>query len=86
MKSVFGLEDKVRQEMYRQQHKKKVPISGSSIFEGLGRDSDGNKELIDKMNNKKLPEHVKAEIEKEMKRMGGESQKAVSQKYVETLL
>jgi endopeptidase La len=70
MKSVFGLEDKVRQEMYRQQSKKRIIGSGTTIFD-LGRDSDGNKELIEKINNKKLPEHVKTEIEKEMKRMGG---------------
>lgn len=62
MKSVFGLEDKVRQEMYRQQSKKRIIAPGVTIFDGMGRDSDGNKELIEKMNKKKLPEHVKAEI------------------------
>ena len=41
---------------------------------------------MDKLKEKKLPENVKQEIEKEMKRKGGESQKAVTEKYVETLL
>lgn len=41
---------------------------------------------MDKLKDKKLPEHVRQEIDKEMKRKGGESQKAVTEKYVETLL
>lgn len=73
MKSVFGLEDKVRQEMYKSSIKKKMaPISNISLFDGIGgRDGDSNKEIMEKLNNKKLPDHVKKEIEKEMKRMGG---------------
>jgi ATP-dependent Lon protease len=70
MKSVFGIEDKVRQEMYKQYSRKKITVSGAGLFEGLNRDND-NKELTEKINNKKLPEHVKLEIEKEMKRTGG---------------
>lgn len=86
MKSVFGLEDKVRQEMYsKNQSKKRSSVMPRNIFDGPDRE-DSNKEIIDKMKDKKLPEHVKTEIDKEMKRQGGESQKAVSQKYIETLL
>lgn len=70
MKSVFGIEDKVRQEMYKQHPRKKISVSGSGLFEGMNRDND-NKELTEKINNKKLPEHVKTEIDKEMKRTGG---------------
>lgn len=82
MKSVFGIEDKVRQEMYKQHPRRKTTISGSGIFEGLaGKDHD-NKEIMEKVNSKKLPEHVKAEIEKELKRAGGETSKAVAMKYV----
>ena len=58
--------------MYKSTIKKKMTqISPIGLFDGLGRDSDGNKELMEKLNNKKLPENVKKEIEKEMKRMGG---------------
>lgn len=73
MKSVFGLEDKVRQEMYKSSIKKKMaPISNISLFDGIGgRDTDSTKEIMERLNNKKLPDHVKKEIEKEMKRMGG---------------
>jgi len=71
--------------MYSKNQAKKRLNVPRSIFDGLDRD-DSNKELQDKMKDKKLPENVKAEIEKEMKRQGGESQRAVSQKYIETLL
>ena len=43
MKSVFGIEDKVRQEMYsKNQIKKKINALPRSIFDGLDRE-DSNK-------------------------------------------
>ena len=69
----------------KNKEKKKLSAIPRTIFDNLDRD-ETNKELTEKMKDKKLPEHVKAEIEKEMKRQGGESQRAVSQKYIETLL
>lgn len=54
MKSVFGIEDKVRQEMYKSQNKRKSPVIG--YIDGLGsRLGNDNKELLDKINSKKLP-------------------------------
>ena len=53
----------------------------------LGDELRGEKgDLADRIKNKNMPEHVKAAIDKEMKNMGGSSQKSVSMKYVETLL
>ena len=70
MKSVFGLEDKVRQEMSgRSGSKKKMMSLSRNIFDG--EKEEANKEIMDKMKDKKLPENVRAEIEKEMKRQGG---------------
>lgn len=66
--------------MYKSQAKKKAQIMG--LIDGIGRPGGQNKELTEKLNSKKLPEHVKNEIQKEMKRMGGESQRAVTEKYV----
>jgi len=37
---------------------------------------------MEKINAKKLPENVKAEIQKEMKRMGGETQRSIAEKYI----
>lgn len=86
MKSVFGIEDKVRQEMYKQYPRKKITVTGSGLFEGLGARESQNKEIMEKINSKKLPEHVKAEIEKELKRSGEGTTKSVAMKYIETLL
>jgi ATP-dependent Lon protease len=62
MKSVFGLEDKVRQEMYaKNQNKKKLPVIARSIFDGMDN-QESNKEIMDKMKDKKLPDNVKNEI------------------------
>lgn len=55
--------------MYKSQAKKKAQIMG--LIDGIGRPGGQNKELTEKLNSKKLPEHVKNEIQKEMKRMGG---------------
>lgn len=65
----------------KNQAKKKLNSLPRSIFDGLDRD-DSNKEILEKMKDKKLPEYVKTQIDKEMKRQGGDSQKAVSQKYI----
>ena len=70
--------------MVSKNNKKKFNAIPRTIFDGLERDD--NKQIMDKLKEKKLPDHVKQEIEKEMKRKGGESQKAVTEKYVETLL
>ena len=51
-KSVFGLEDKVRQEMYnKSQNKKKIALP-RTIFDNFDKD-DFNKELTEKMKDKK---------------------------------
>ena len=81
IKNVFGLEDKVKKEMDpKTSNKKKVIPKKTNIFRK--DEDDSNQEIVDKMKNKKLPENVKAEIEKEMKRQGGESERAVTLKYI----
>ena len=49
--------------------KKKMMSLSRNIFDG--EKEEANKEIMDKMKDKKLPENVRAEIEKEMKRQGG---------------
>ena len=50
---------------------KSVPkkiVPNSRMFPGRSSDTE---ELEEKIKNKKLPEHVREEIDKEMKRLGG---------------
>lgn len=83
-KSVVDLEEKVRQDMIKSQATKRPIMSRPSGFGG-GKAGD-MEEIEEKLRNKKLPDHVREEIEKEMKRMGGDTQSAVTLKYIETLL
>lgn len=66
IKSVLDLEEKVRQDMLKSTTIKKpaAPRIG-----GHGKSGD-NEELEERIKNKKLPPHVREEIEKEMKRLG----------------
>lgn len=67
MKGVIDIEDKVKQDLYKSHVKRRMPMI---MMDPRGQQNE-KKELLDKINSKKLPEHVKAEIEKELKRMGG---------------
>jgi ATP-dependent Lon protease len=55
MKSVIGIEDKIRQELHKSQSKRRLPIISET-----GRDFNTKKELSDRINSKKLPENVKS--------------------------
>jgi ATP-dependent Lon protease len=79
-KGVISIEEKVRREI----NKSSKPV----LFGNPTRapPSIEKNELSERINNKKMPEHVRIEIEKEMKNMSSGSSKAVSQKYIETLL
>lgn len=62
--------------------KKKKPIALDNKY----NENPDKNELATKIKYKKMPENVRTEIEKEMKNMGYGSDKAVSQRYIETLL
>lgn len=66
VKSVVDLEEKVRQDMV-----KTVPKKVHHNVFSHGRGNSDISDIQEKINSKNLPENVKEEIQKEMKRMGG---------------
>ena len=88
VKSIVDIEEKVRNDMSKVVKKSSQSFGKGGITFGMGgrMGKPDTSDLEEKINSKNLPPHVKEEIEKEMKRMGGESQSAVSMKYIETLL
>jgi ATP-dependent Lon protease len=57
MKSVIGIEDKIRQELQKSQSKRRLPIIAET---GFGRDVNTKKELSDRITSKKLPANVRS--------------------------
>lgn len=61
----------------------KKPWPAKAPQQAKNKDTD---EIEQKLKNKKLPQYVRDEIEKELKRIGGDNQSSVTLKYIDTML